>query len=142
MILSDISLPEIFGDNEAHGGELLQGEGAHLLGVVDDDNGVLQDLTDWTLSVAAEAYMADGANVRGLSNFVLMDPQPTLPVSFGKDPSRMGGSELTIPTTIFSNINIPVNAAEDLPVLVMYLKHVDGPTVHINRLAVLYRRGK
>lgn len=143
MRLEQISAPGIFGDRSALGGELLIGEGRRLPGVVDDDEGVPADTTHYTLSVTAEAYTADGANVRGLSNWTLMVPQPVLPVTFALDgdPSA-GGTVLTIPNTIFSGIDVAANQARELPVLVLYLNINDGNgNTDIDRLAVLYRRG-
>ena len=143
MRLEEISAPGIFGDRSALGGELLIGEGRRLPGVIDDDEGVPADTTHYTLSVTAEAYTADGPNVRSLTNWTLMLPQPVLPVTFALDgdPSA-GGTVLTIPTTIFSNVTVAANAVRELPVLVLYIKVNDGNgNTDVDRLAILYRRG-
>ena len=143
MRLEEISAPGIFGDRTALGGELLIGEGRRLPGFVDDDEGVPVDATNYTLSVVAEAYTADGQNVRNLTNWTLMVPQPVLPVTLALDGDpTAGGTVLTIPNTIFSSVNVAANAVRELPVLVLYLKTNDGEgNTDIDRLAILYRHG-
>ena len=143
MQLERISAPGIFGDRSAIGGELLLGEARRLAGNVEDAEGVPVDVTHYTFSVTAEAYTADGANIRSLTNWTLMVPQPVLPVTFAQegDPSA-GGTVLTIPSSIFAGVNVAANAVRELPVLVLYLKTNDGNgSIDTDRLAVLYRRG-
>ena len=143
MRLEEISAPGIFGDRSAQGGELLIGEARTLPGIVEDDEEVPVDVTHHTFSVTAEAYTADGPNVRNLTNWTLMVPQPPLPVTFAQEGNpAAGGNELVIPRSIFSNVNVALNATRELPVLVLYLKVEDGDgNVDIERMAVLYRRG-
>lgn len=143
MRLEEISAPGIFGDRMALGGELYIGEGRTLPGIVEDDEDVPVDVTHHTFSVTAEAYTADGQDVRSLTNWTLMVPQPPLPVTFAQEGNpTAGGNELVIPTTIFSNVNVALNATRELPVLVLYLKVNDSEgNTDIERMAVLYRRG-
>ena len=146
MLLQNVQAPEIFGDNAVAGGELLIGEERTIRGRIESAAGVAEDITSWTLGVAAVGFTADGTSVTGLSNFSRMAVQPAslVNVTFTSPTPASGETSLFLPRSVFDDLGAmkpPANAVRELPVLALFLSTARTGRVDINRIVVMYRRG-